>query len=317
MGEYDIDGVLHFNAGDTYTILDEEGQEHTIEVVPDEEASGAVPEGSVLVSVDDAYVPQVMQKEEVQRMADAYNAARLEEYERRKEDAGEIDDIVRKPLHKIKTQEDKHGAGNNGCVNKKNLPKKDGLWERVSDLWWDFLQVLWYLSWIAIIFFSIRGCYRGHVERVKEKEARKLQEIRNRFVADSIARVKDSIAHVMDSLKHDSHYQDSIMKKEKEDSINRLERIKWIKQHTLVITRDIDSIYHTSTNCDYLDKLSLRDYKDNDIKMYRLATEYETKGYKLCKSCEEREDKIYFYEDGEWVYYDDVPKIAKEDFGME
>ena len=82
-----IEGVLPFNDGDQYTVLDDEGLQHTIEVVPipDADASGAVAEGSVLVSVDGAYVPQVMPKEEVQRMADAYNAARLAENEKEKE----------------------------------------------------------------------------------------------------------------------------------------------------------------------------------------------------------------------------------------
>lgn len=82
-----IEGVLPFNDGDQYTVLDDEGQQHTIEVVPnpDADASGAVAEGSVLVSVDGAYVPQVMLKEEVQRMHEAYNLARLAENEKEKE----------------------------------------------------------------------------------------------------------------------------------------------------------------------------------------------------------------------------------------
>ena len=83
----EIEGVLPFNDGDQYTVLDDEGQQHTIEVVPnpDADASGAVAEGSVLVSVDGAYVPQVMSREEIQRMHEANNLARLAENEKEKE----------------------------------------------------------------------------------------------------------------------------------------------------------------------------------------------------------------------------------------
>lgn len=83
----EIEGVLPFNDGDQYTVLDDEGQQHTIEVVPnpDADASGAVAEGSVLVSVDGAYVPQVMSREEIQRMFEANNLARLAENEKEKE----------------------------------------------------------------------------------------------------------------------------------------------------------------------------------------------------------------------------------------
>ncbi len=107
-----IDGVLPFNDGDVYDVIDEEGQQHTIEVVPYPDTStlpfGAVPEGSVLVSVDGAYVPQVMSRNEIQNMADAYNLTRLAEYEQAKQQK-RADEVAMQS--KQTEQEEQGGAG--------------------------------------------------------------------------------------------------------------------------------------------------------------------------------------------------------------
>ena len=80
----EIEGVLPFNDGDVYDVIDEEGQQHTIEIVPAGEVAGTLAEGQVLVSVDGAYIPIAMSRNEIQNMADAYNLTRLAEYEQAK-----------------------------------------------------------------------------------------------------------------------------------------------------------------------------------------------------------------------------------------
>lgn len=80
----EIEGVLPFNDGDVYDVIDEEGQQHTIEIVPAGEMAGTLAEVQVLVSVDGAYIPIVMSRNEIQNMADAYNLTRLAEYEQAK-----------------------------------------------------------------------------------------------------------------------------------------------------------------------------------------------------------------------------------------
>ncbi len=81
-----IDGVLPFNEGDQYAVMDEQGQEHTVMVVPVPvgETDGREPvqvgEGEVLVSVDGGEAV-VMPREQVQVMADNANLARMQQYE--------------------------------------------------------------------------------------------------------------------------------------------------------------------------------------------------------------------------------------------
>lgn len=80
-----IDGVLPFNVGDTYTILDEEGQQHEVTVVDNvQNGENGLREGDVLVSIDGEQVPQVMPMTAIQDGADNANLARLAEYEAQK-----------------------------------------------------------------------------------------------------------------------------------------------------------------------------------------------------------------------------------------
>lgn len=80
-----IDGVLQFNDGDTYTVTDEQGQQHTVVVVPNGTANSQgqilqAGEGEALVSVDGAE-PAPMSREDIQGMVDATNLARLQQFE--------------------------------------------------------------------------------------------------------------------------------------------------------------------------------------------------------------------------------------------
>ena len=79
-----IDGVLPFNEGDQYTVMDEQGGQHTASILPTpiDEQTGqpAIGEGEVLVSVDGGEAV-VMPKEQVQSMAENANLARLQQYE--------------------------------------------------------------------------------------------------------------------------------------------------------------------------------------------------------------------------------------------
>jgi len=77
-----IDGVLPFANGDTYTITDEQGQQHTYTVMPapvnEQTGQPAIGEGEVLVSKDGGK-PQVVSKELIQKLVDASNMARLQQ----------------------------------------------------------------------------------------------------------------------------------------------------------------------------------------------------------------------------------------------
>lgn len=74
-----MNGILSFNVGDEYDVLDDEGNAHTIAVVDNGQ------EGQVLVSVDGENVARMMPRDEVQKMANNANLARLAEHEAKKE----------------------------------------------------------------------------------------------------------------------------------------------------------------------------------------------------------------------------------------
>lgn len=82
-----IDGVLPFNEGDTYQVVDGDGEQHTITVAPipvdDNGVPAPIPEGEVLVSIDGTE-PITVPSEQVQQMADNANLARLAEFEQGK-----------------------------------------------------------------------------------------------------------------------------------------------------------------------------------------------------------------------------------------
>lgn len=74
-----MNGILSFNVGDEYDVLDDKGNAHTIAVVDNGQ------EGQVLVSVDGENVARMMPRDEVQKMANNANLARLAEHEAKKE----------------------------------------------------------------------------------------------------------------------------------------------------------------------------------------------------------------------------------------
>lgn len=66
----EIDGVLPFAQGDTYTILDDQGIQHVVNIVAD---NG---DGTVSFVMDQEVEPTVARKEYVQQMSDAFNKQR-------------------------------------------------------------------------------------------------------------------------------------------------------------------------------------------------------------------------------------------------
>ena len=105
-----IDGVLPFNVGDSYQVVDEQGQQHTVTVVPVPvgESDGREPmqlaEGEVLVSIDGSE-PIVMPREQVQQMADKANMARLQQFEQeksaRREAQSEAEREANRPVYNL------------------------------------------------------------------------------------------------------------------------------------------------------------------------------------------------------------------------
>ena len=69
--ERDIEGVLPFNVGDPYTILDDQGVQHTVTIVAD---NG---DGTVQMRMDNEQQDTTAKKDDVQAMFEAYNLNRL------------------------------------------------------------------------------------------------------------------------------------------------------------------------------------------------------------------------------------------------
>lgn len=70
------DGVLQFNAGDEYSIVDEQGQPHTVKVVGEAvDEQGQPIDGAVSVMLDGQQA--VLPKEQIQQMSDAETLSRL------------------------------------------------------------------------------------------------------------------------------------------------------------------------------------------------------------------------------------------------
>ena len=84
-----IDGKLSFHAGETYSVVDEDGAQHTMQVVGDavDEKTGQPMPDMVMVNVDGAQRPTMLPKEQVQQMSDADNAMRLEQSLQQREEA--------------------------------------------------------------------------------------------------------------------------------------------------------------------------------------------------------------------------------------
>lgn len=103
-----IDGVLPFNEGDTYQVVDGDGEQHTITVAPipvdDNGVPAPIPEGEVLVSIDGTE-PITVPSEQVQQMADNANLARLAEFEQGKaaqrEAEAEAEREANRPVYNI------------------------------------------------------------------------------------------------------------------------------------------------------------------------------------------------------------------------
>lgn len=73
-----IDGVLSFEPNSNFTIMSDDGAEHTVQVVQDQG------DGTVAVLIDGATDAVPMAKEQLQEMSEAYNMSRLQQYEAEK-----------------------------------------------------------------------------------------------------------------------------------------------------------------------------------------------------------------------------------------
>ena len=73
-----IDGVLSFEPNSNFTIMSDDGAEHTVQVVQDQG------DGTVAVLIDGATDAVPMVKEQLQEMSEAYNMSRLQQYEAEK-----------------------------------------------------------------------------------------------------------------------------------------------------------------------------------------------------------------------------------------
>ena len=78
-----IDGVLPFQPNDQYTLIDDQGAQHTATIVSD---NG---DNTVAFLMDNETEPTIATKEEVQQMVDAHNKARLLEFKQQQEQVDE------------------------------------------------------------------------------------------------------------------------------------------------------------------------------------------------------------------------------------
>ncbi len=74
-----IEGTLPFNDGDTYDVVDDEGQPHSVSILPLPEGAAYV-QGTVFASID-GQEPSFIESDKVQQMADNANLARLQQEE--------------------------------------------------------------------------------------------------------------------------------------------------------------------------------------------------------------------------------------------
>ncbi len=74
-----IDGVLPFQPNDQYTLIDDQGAQHTATIVSD---NG---DNTVALLMDNETEPTIATKEEVQQMVDAHNKARLLEFKQQEQ----------------------------------------------------------------------------------------------------------------------------------------------------------------------------------------------------------------------------------------
>lgn len=84
-----IDGTLAYGVNDTYTILDDDGQQHNVTIVQATDENGQpieLSQGQVAVSIDGTE-PTIMPADAIQQGADQYNLARLQQHEQQQVEA--------------------------------------------------------------------------------------------------------------------------------------------------------------------------------------------------------------------------------------
>lgn len=125
--------------------------------------------------------------------------------------------------------------------------------------------------------------------------------------------ISDEEKYIADSIAYENRLK--AIREEEELERLRIEKEEQENVYTLAIIGKSDSTYHTTTKCD---SLMLYNRKNFSLKEYRLTTIYgaKLKGYKICISCKEHESVLRKYEEGEIVNYEDVPRIAFEEFDM-
>ena len=162
---------------------------------------------------------------------------------------------------------------------------------------------------LMLIIASLVG--RCVHDNVIERKKQRLMHERELYV-------KDSILHVKDSLAHDKHYQDSLEEERKrfEQTYNMSRQLE--AENTLVIINKDDSLYHYCVNCCRIKNLVIEGdllyQKTENINSYVLETlaEATKHGYKLCEDCEENDNIIMQYEDGELISTDDAWDYVKD-----
>lgn len=125
------------------------------------------------------------------------------------------------------------------------------------------------IIFIAIIVLSVINCVNTNA---KERKRAEMLE-REQFVNDSLA--------------HDPHYQDSIVQEEQLEE----QRRKWKSEHEVVIVRDSDLYYHTSTECCHVSirpetKTEADAVKPGDFRIITYNEAIKLR-YTLCPECEE------------------------------
>lgn len=96
------DGVLAFNAGDTYVLTDEQGVQHTAQMLLD---NG---DGTVQVVMDNSAEPIIIPKEQAQQMSEATNLIRLQQYVQQRAveraDVAEAEKEASRPMYALNDQ---------------------------------------------------------------------------------------------------------------------------------------------------------------------------------------------------------------------
>ncbi len=172
--------------------------------------------------------------------------------------------------------------------------------------------------WFIVAVLLFKGCdwyssyrkekmHEAYIEKWRNDSIRKVEKWQN----DSIRK-----SFVADSLAHDPHYQDSV-RREKEWIDRWLREQEEIDRQKLVgFVLSGDSVYHTSFHVVNRVGVHFYGFMTHQRAKLRFVTtdEIEASQLVLCNECDEKEDMLFRFEDGDYIHVDDIRDYVRDNF---